>query len=128
MRAQMAVAVAIGIGLLAFWGSTSAPAVELTAAAQAQNEHHSQVPAAPPAGAETPAPGSMRAKMMTDGMMAADARLEKLVKEMNEANGPAKTDAIAAVVTELVEQHRAMRGMMAGHMASMKGMMNRPDK
>jgi hypothetical protein len=127
MRAQVAAAVAIGISLLAFWDPTSVPTVDLTAA-QGQNEHHPQTVAAQPSTTEPASPGAMHGKMMTERMIAADAKLQDLVKKMNEATGPRKTDAIAAVVTELIEQHRAMRGMMADGMGSTKGMMNRPEK
>jgi len=53
--------------------------------------------------------------------MASDAKLEELVKKMNDATGQAKTDAIAEVVTALVQQHRAMHGMMAGMMSGKTG-------
>jgi hypothetical protein len=107
---------AIGLGLLVFWGPTSARTVDVAAAVQAQNEHHAQTPAAQPSTTDPAAPNSMHGKMMADRMIAADAKLQDLVKKMNEATGPTKADAIAAVVTELVEQHRAMRGMMADRM------------
>jgi hypothetical protein len=51
-------------------------------------------------------------KMMTE-MKAADQRLDDLLAKMNAASGLDKTDAIAAVVSEMVVQRRAMRdGMM----------------
>jgi hypothetical protein len=115
MKAQLAVVTAIGLGLLAFWSPTSARSVDL-AAAQAQNEHHTQSTAAQPPTTDPVAPGSMHGRMMADHMTTADAKLQDLIKKMNEATGPEKTDAIAAVVTELVEQHCAMRGMMADRM------------
>ena len=49
--------------------------------------------------------------------------LEALVQAMNAAQGAEKTDAIAAVVTALVEQRRSMHSSMAG-MMNMMGMMN----
>ncbi len=62
-------------------------------------------------------------KMMTD-MKAADQRLDDLVAKMTSASGPAKADATAAVVSELVVQRKAMRESMMkmhhdtmGHMA-----------
>jgi hypothetical protein len=128
MKTQLAGVAAIALGFLAFWGPTFARTVDLAAAAQAQNEHPLQTPAAQASTTEPASPDSMHGRMMADHMKAADAKLQDLVKKMHEATGPAKTDAIAAVVTELVEQHRAMRGMMAGRMDSTKGMMNRPDK
>lgn len=72
---------------------------------------------------------------MKQKMEAADARLATLVEQMNATKGSAKTDRMAAVINELVDQRRAMHeGMMTmqpmmmrhmmGHMQSgmMKGM------
>jgi hypothetical protein len=53
----------------------------------------------------------MHEKMMAE-MKAGEARLDALVKSMNAASGDAKTNAIAAVVNELVAQHRQMHGHM----------------
>jgi vancomycin resistance protein YoaR len=53
----------------------------------------------------------MHEQMMAD-MKAAEARLDALVKEMNAATGEAKTNAIAAVVSELVRQQKSMHGRM----------------
>ena len=72
---------------------------------------------------------------MKQKMEAADARLTTLVEQMNAAKGSAKTDRMAAVINELVDQRRAMHegmmtmqpmmmGHMMGHMQNgmMKGM------
>jgi hypothetical protein len=61
-------------------------------------------------------------KMMGE-MKAADAKLDALVQAMNAAKGVEKTDAIAAVVTALVEERRSMHSSMAS-MMDMMGMMN----
>jgi hypothetical protein len=54
----------------------------------------------------------MHEKMMAE-MKAGDARLDALVKTMNAASSnDAKTNAVAAVVSELVAQHKAMHGHM----------------
>jgi len=45
-------------------------------------------------------------------MAAMDEKLDGLVAEMNAAEGTAKTDAVAAVVTELVAQKKARQKMM----------------
>ena len=112
MKAQVALAVGIGIGMLAAWAPGPARLVDVLAAQDAQHEQHQG----------TPAPGTTargpRGNMMMGDMMAADARLEELVRKMNEAKGQAKTDAIAEVVTALVQQHRTMRGMMAARMGT----------
>ena len=58
-------------------------------------------------------------KMMAD-VQAADQRLDSLVAKMNAASGPAKIDATAAVVREIVGQRKAMRESM---MTMQHGMM-----
>jgi hypothetical protein len=45
-------------------------------------------------------------------MAAMDEKLIALTEKMNAVSGEAKTEAIAAVVNEMVEQHTSMRGMM----------------
>lgn len=50
------------------------------------------------------------------------AKLDALVKKMNAAKGAAKTDAIAEVLTALVEEHRSCEPMMANMMKMMQGM------
>ena len=64
----------------------------------------------------TPAP---QAKGMA-GMKEAGARLEELVAKMNAAQGQAKVDAIAELLTALVQQHQAMHGGMGEMMSKMK--------
>ncbi len=51
---------------------------------------------------------------MHSKMVAMDSKLAELVAEMEAASGRRRTDAVAAVVTELVAQRRAMREMMIG--------------
>jgi hypothetical protein len=63
----------------------------------------------------------MHQNMMAE-MKAAEARLDTLVKTMNAASGDAKTNAIAAVVNELVAQRRQMHAHMSemhAHMSEM---------
>ena len=62
----------------------------------------------------------MHEKMMAE-MKAADARLDVLVKTMNAAAGDAKTNAIAAVVNELVAQHKQMHAHMSEMHQQMMG-------
>lgn len=67
----------------------------------------------------------MHEQMMAE-MKAADGRLDSLVKEMNAASGEAKVNAVAAVVTELVRQQKAMHehmGQMHQQMMGGRGMM-----
>lgn len=78
-----------------------------------------------------PQPGTasmmkMHEQMMAD-MKAGDEKLDALVKEMNTLSGDAKVNAIAAAVTELVRQQKAMHDHM-GHMHQQmmgRGMMMR---
>jgi len=60
---------------------------------------------------------------MMAAMMASDAKIDELVKKMNAAKGAAKTDAIAELLTALVQDHRMMRGSMMTNMSSMMDMM-----
>ena len=54
-----------------------------------------------------------------------DAELDKLVADMNSAPADKKVDAIAAVLTKLVEQRKAMHEHMESMMAeNMKSQMN----
>jgi hypothetical protein len=57
------------------------------------------------------------AEMMAE-MQAADARLDALVAQMNDAAGDARVDAMAALLTEMVAQRKGMcshmREMMHG--------------
>ena len=48
----------------------------------------------------------------TRELAAMDARLDALVAAMERARGPAKVDAVAAVVVELVAQRKAMRDLV----------------
>jgi len=66
-------------------------------------------------------------KMMAD-MKASQMKLDELVAAMNQATGDDKVDKLAAVVTELVAQHRDMCGrMMSGNMMPMSMMQHTPE-
>ena len=80
--------------------------------------------------AQTPGSTMQDMKKMHEQMMAemkaGDARLDALVSDMNAAADNAKVNAVAAVVTELVRQHKAMHehmGQMHQHMMGGRGMM-----
>ena len=60
-------------------------------------------------------------------MKAQDAELDKLVAAMNSATGEKKVDAIAAVVSKLVEQRKAMHEKMAAMHENMQGGMMKHD-
>jgi hypothetical protein len=89
----------------------------------AQHQDHQPTPASAAQGHDMMA---MHKKMMGD-MTAMDTRLDELVARMNSATGVARTDAIAEVVTAMVQQHKAMRTHMAemhDHMMQMMPMDN----
>ena len=84
-----------------------------TAAARPALAGQSQTPAT---GTPAAQPGRGRMGMMAEraeDMAAADKRLDELMRAMQAATGPAKVDSLAAVVAELVAQHKAMHGRMA---------------
>lgn len=69
----------------------------------------------------------MHEQMMAE-MKAGDAKLDALVKDMNAAAGQPKVNAMAAVINELVRQHKAMHdrmGQMHQQMMGGRGMMMR---
>ncbi|CAN5751319.1 hypothetical protein BH09VER1_BH09VER1_12160 [soil metagenome] len=51
--------------------------------------------------------------MMEEMQARQDAEIDKLLAKMNAATGEKKVDAIAAVVTKLVEQRKIMHAKMA---------------
>jgi hypothetical protein len=68
---------------------------------------------------------AMHEQMMA-AMKAGDAKLDALLSEMNAATGDAKVRALAALVTELVQQHKGIHGRMGQmhqHMMGGRGMM-----
>ena len=72
---------------------------------------------------------AMHSKMMAD-MKAMDASLDLKVAAMNAARGRAKVDAMAAVINEMVAQHKQMMATMMGmhDPMMMKGMAGMDDK
>jgi len=113
---------------LARWISGSIMALALGVVAQAQTQapqHQHPQPPAQQAGDMAEKCKAMMAghqKMMGE-MKAVDQRLDELVAKMNAASGPAKLDATAAAVTELVAARKAMHGGMMGMHQSMAGHM-----
>jgi hypothetical protein len=85
--------------------------------AQQHEEHHPGVP--PSAAAPATPDGNMMGMMAR--MKASDAKLDALVKKMNAASGPAKVDAIAELLTALVEERRVMTEPMMSNMMNMMG-------
>ena len=117
MRTPTAVLAATLIGGVALTGGAFAQ----RAADAAQHDQHN-----PATTAATPAPATppMRAGMQDmSGMMARmranDAKLDQLVKKMQSATGAAKTDAVAELLTALVEDRKTACEPMMAHMMSM---------
>jgi hypothetical protein len=109
--------------ILCFTSSTASFNVVTDVAAQASSSQTSQPREQPQASMQDMM--KMHEQMMAE-MKAADGRLDSLVKEMNAASGEAKVNAVAAVVTELVRQQKAMHehmGQMHQQMMSGRGMM-----
>ena len=89
----------------------------------AQHEqHHATTPETPDAAT----PAGPQANMAA--MMSADARLDELVAKMNAAKGDAKVDAIAELLTAVVQNHHMMRGSMMANMPGKTNMMKTPQK
>jgi hypothetical protein len=86
-------------------------------------EQHPGTPGEP----ATRTPAEARANMtgMMALMKANNAKLDELVKKMNSATGTAKTDAIAELLTALVDDRRNVCGPTMGHMMSRMNMMGR---
>jgi hypothetical protein len=93
-----------------------------TTRVQAQDAHHSDQEFATPATPEQHQGVNHSTMKMMGDMAAADAKLDALVQTMNAAKGDEKTNAIAAVVTALVEERRSLHKSMA---TMMNTMMNR---
>ena len=118
--------VAVVTGLLLSVALMPAPAHGWQVSAEDHAKHHpggEAAPGAPKAAAPAPTPQATPAPpaqgMAGMNMAASNAKLDELVKKMNAAKGPAKVDAIAEVLTALVQQHQSMHGNMASMMSMM---------
>lgn len=111
------------IGTFALWTSASVHAQSHSTPAPNQHDHSTA------AAADTPSSAPMCGMMDMQAMMATNAKLEALVKNMNAASGQAKTDAIATLLTTLVEDQVAMhKRMMEDMMPKMPAMPAMKDK
>ena len=117
MTTRVALAIAALIVAAPTWG-TSKTEIKALAAAQHEGTTTQQ--------AQQGMPDMMKMhEQMIAEMKANRARLDTLTKQMNEASGSQKVDAIAAVVNELVRQENTMHermGQMHGQMMSGRGM------
>ena len=73
-------------------------------------------------------PMQARMEQMREQMRENQRKLDDLVAKMNAATGQAKVDAIAAVVTELVNQRRAMTQQQIGPGGPMGGPTKHPEE
>jgi hypothetical protein len=89
-------------------------------AQQQHEQHHPGATAQQPATTSQPQANmmSMMARMKSN-----DAKLDELLKKMNAATGPAKTEAIAQLLTAIVEDRRNACEPMMANMMSMMEMM-----
>ena len=101
--------------LLAALPAVAAHGWQATAEDHAQHHPGAQAvpqPATPPAKPGAKSPSAM-------DMTASSAKLDELVKKMNGAQGQAKIDAIAELLTALVQTHQGMRANMSQMMDHM---------
>lgn len=104
----------------AFVALVASPA-RMHAGQNPQADHdHDHAAAAANAPATPGMPPGHHMEMMAH-MKASQQKLDALVKKMNDAKGAEKTDAIAALLTAMVQDHRDMHESMMSHMS---GMMN----
>ena len=92
--------------------------IQAAAPADQHADHHPGQAGAP---VDTTVP-TPQTNMMA-AMKASDAKLDELVKKMNAAKGSAKTDAIAELLTAIVQEHHTMQGSMMTNMSMMSNMM-----
>ena len=113
-------------GALAVAAITIAPARAWQVSPEEHAKHHpgGQAETATPTPQATPAPPAKgMGGMKGMDMAASNARFDELVKKMNAAQGQAKVDAMAELLTVLVREHQTMHG----NMANMMSMMQRTD-
>ena len=110
-------------GALLVTALSSAPAHGWQVSPEEHAAHHpaAQADKAAPTPQPAPAPqAKARAGMKGMDMKASDAKLDELVAKMNAAQGQAKVDAMAELLTTLVKQHQSMHGNMGEMMSKMK--------
>ena len=106
------------------WLVAASASLAVPLAARAQDAAAGHDHAAHQAAAATPAADG-HAKMMAE-MKAKQDTLDAMVKKMNAAKGAEKTDAIAELLTALVQEHKNMHEEMPG-MHMMQHMMGNMD-
>jgi hypothetical protein len=124
MKTRIAIFATMALTATLVWRPMNVHAQQPPAAA-AQHEHQQSDKTEPPAVAGEHHMMNMGMDMnVMARMKTADAKLDALVKKMNEAKGAAKTDAIAELLTALVNEHRTVGEPMMANMMSMMTMMS----
>jgi len=114
--------VAVVSGVLA-GALTIAPAHGWQVSPEEHAKHHpgAQGEKATPTPQPAPAPQAKgMAGMQGMDMKASNAKLDALLTKMNAAQGQAKVDAMAELLTALVQQHQSMHGNMGQMMSEMQ--------
>jgi len=101
---------------------TIAPAHGWQVTPEEHAKHHPEVQAgkAAPTPPAVPVPQAKAPGMKGMDMVASNAKLDELVKKMNAAQGQVKVDAMAELLTALVQQHQSMHGNMGEMMSKMR--------
>ena len=109
-------------GALLVAAFTTAPAHGWQVSPEEHAAHHPAAQAEKvPTPQPTPAPEAKgMAGMKGMDMKASKAKLDELGAKMNAAQGQAKVDAMAELLTTLVKQHQSMHGDMGQMMSKMK--------
>ena len=109
-------------GALLVAAFTTAPAQGWQVSPEEHAAHHPAGQAEKvPTPAPTPAPEAKgMAGMKGMDMKASNMKLDELVAKMNAAQGQAKVDAMAELLTTIVKQHQSMTGNMGEMMSKMK--------
>ncbi|MDQ2842224.1 MAG: hypothetical protein M3Y72_14520 [Acidobacteriota bacterium] len=111
------------VALVAVIGITSALAQQAVTPSQQGGMMQKKMAAK---GSQSAKMKAMREKMMAD-MKANQATMDMKVAAMNAANGTAKTDAMAAVINEMVAQQKQMMANMDTICKQMMANMAHPD-
>ena len=106
-------------GALVVAALTAAPAHGWQVSPEEHAAHHPAVQAVK-APTPQPTPAAQGKGMKGMDMKASNAQLDELVAKMNAAQGQAKVDAMAELLTARVRNHQSMHGNMGGMMSKMK--------
>jgi hypothetical protein len=117
MKVRIALIAVVSL-LATFLSGSSAVPGQQSSDAQHEQHHPARAQTATPA---TQADHAHMAQMMA-AMKANDQKLDDLVKKMNTLQGTTKVDAMAELLTTLVQDRRTMHESMTSHMSMMMEM------